>query len=85
MDEEETKIYRQIEQLESIVKPVLTKQALERYGNLKTAHPEKAVQLLFVLGQAIQSGRTDSIDDEQLKSILIRMAPEKKEFRMRMI
>lgn len=81
--QEQAQLQQQIQQLELIVKQVLTKEALERYGNLKTAHPEKAVQLLVVLGQAIQSGQITKIDDNKLKEILKKLTPPKKDFKIR--
>jgi len=83
--QEEAQIKEQIEQLEAVVKQTFTKQALQRYGNLKTAHPDKAVQLLVILGQAIQQGKISQIDDAQLRQILMKLAPEKKEFKIRKI
>ena len=81
--QEQAQLQQQIQQLEFIVKQVLTKKALERYGNLKTAHPEKAVQLLVILAQAIQSGQIDKIDDDKLKEILKKLTPPKKDFKIR--
>ena len=78
--QEEAQMQQQIQQLESIVKQVMTKEALERYGNLRTAHPEKAVQILVVLAQAIQQGQIKKVDDSTLKEILRKMIPKKKEF-----
>ena len=49
---EQAQMQQQIAQIEEVVKRVLTKEALARYGNLKTAHQEKAVQLLLVLSNA---------------------------------
>tara|TARA_B100001971_G_C18191574_1_gene538952 strand:- start:1065 stop:1397 length:333 start_codon:yes stop_codon:yes gene_type:complete len=80
--EEQLQLQQQIQQLEIIVKQALTKEALERYGNLKTAHPEKAVQLLVILGQAINSGQITKVDDAQLKELLKKLTPEKKEFKI---
>ena len=71
--EEETQLQSQIQQLEEIVRRALTKEALQRYGNLKTAHPEKAVQLLVVVANAIQTQNIKTIDDNQLKEILMMM------------
>ena len=51
--QEQTQIQQQIEQMENTVKQFLTKEALTRYGNLKTAHQEKALQLLVVLFQEL--------------------------------
>ena len=70
---EETQLQAQIQQLEEIVRRALTKEALQRYGNLKTAHPEKAVQLLVVVANAIQTQNIKAIDDKQLKEILMMM------------
>ena len=81
-DSEEEEIQQQIAQLELLIKKVLTKKALERYGNLKTAHPELAVQLLVLLGQAVQSGQIKTVDDEALKNLLMRLQPKKHKFKM---
>jgi programmed cell death protein 5 len=80
--QEEAELAQQIGQLESIVKTLFTKEALERYGNLKAAHPEIAVRLLALVGQAIQSGKAAKINDTQLKAMLERIAPKKKEIKI---
>ncbi len=81
--DEQSQVQQQIEQMESVVKQFFTKDALARYGNLKAAHQEKAVQLLVVLFQAIQKGQVQGkIEDELLKKILQQMTPEKKEFKI---
>jgi len=82
VNSEEAQIQQQITQLELLVKKVLTKKALERYGNLKTAHPELAIQLLVLLSQAIQSGQIRTVDDNALKNLLMRLQPKKHKFRM---
>ena len=76
--QEEEQLQQQIQQLEIIVKQALTKEALQRYGNLKAAFPDRAVQLLVVLAQAIQSRQITKIDDNTLKEILKKLIPEKK-------
>ena len=83
--DEEFQLQQQLAQLEAMVKKKLTKKALERFGNIKAAHPEKATQLLVILGQLINSGRCDEIDDEQLKDILIKLQPEKSSFRIKRV
>lgn len=80
--EEENQLKAQIQQLEEIVRRALTKEALQRYGNLKTAHPEKAVQLLVVVANAIQTQNIKTIDDKQLKEILM-MMDKKRETKIR--
>ena len=82
--QEELESQQKIQQLETIARQVLTKEALQRYGNIKAAHPEKAAQLLLVIGQAVQSGQINKIDDDQLKEILIKLTPEKKDFKIRL-
>ncbi|MEK6946196.1 MAG: DNA-binding protein [Nanoarchaeota archaeon] len=82
-NDEQSQMRQQIEQMESVVKQFFTKDALARYGNLKSAHQEKAIQLLVVLFQAIQKGQVQGkIEDELLKKILQQMTPEKKEFKI---
>jgi programmed cell death protein 5 len=83
--QETQKIQQQVEQLESFVKQAFTKEALQRYGTLKIAHPDKAVQLLVILAQAIQNGQITKIDDEQLKQILKKLTPKKRDFKIRRI
>lgn len=72
----------QIDALEALVKARLTKEALARYTNLKMAHPEKAMQLLAILGQAIQQYQIKLINDAQLKDLLTRITPKQKEFKI---
>lgn len=82
---EEDQLKQQVAQLEIIVKQALSKDALLRYGNLKSAYPEKAVQLLVVLAQALQSGQITKIDDNTLKDILKKITPEKKDIKIKRV
>jgi len=84
--QEQAQIQQQVEQMEEIVKQFLSKEALSRYGNLKTAHQEKALQLLVVLFQAIQKGQVrGKIDDSLLKKLLGQLTPKKKEIRIKRV
>lgn len=84
--QEQTQIQQQIEQMENIVRQFLTKDALARYGNLKTAHQEKALQLLLILFQAIQKGQVqDKIDDLMLKKILEQLTSKKRDIKIKRI
>jgi programmed cell death protein 5 len=84
--EEQAQIQQQIEYMESVVRQFLTKEALARYGNLKTAHQEKALQMLIVLFQAIQKGQIQAkIDDLMLKKILEQLSPKKKEIKIKRV
>jgi len=74
---------QQVAQLEAMVKPVFTKDALERYGTIKAAFPDKAVQLLVVLAQFIQSGKVRQVDDSLLKKLLTQLTPKKRDIQIR--
>jgi len=83
---EQAQIQQQIEQMEEIVRQFMTKDALARYGNLKTAHQEKALQLLVIMFQAIQKGQIQSqIDDSTLKKVLEQLTPKKKEIKIKRV
>ncbi|MDP6265465.1 MAG: DNA-binding protein [Candidatus Woesearchaeota archaeon] len=82
---EEDQIKQQIAQLEIMIKQALTKDALQRYGNLKTASPDKAVQVLVILAQALQSGQITKVDDDTLKEILKKITPEKKDIKIKRV
>ena len=83
---EQAQIQQQIEQMEDIVRQFMTKDALARYGNLKTAHQEKALQLLVIIFQAIQKGQLQGqIDDSTLKKILEQLTPKKKEIKIKRV
>lgn len=69
--EQQEQVAQQFVQLEAMVKQHFTKEALERYGNIKAAHPETAYQLVLIIAQATQGGQlSQKIDDEMLKTIL---------------
>ena len=84
--QEESQVQQQIEHMEAILRQFLSKEALERYGNLKAAHKEKALQLLVVMVQAIQTGQIKSqVDDSTLKKILERLTPRKRNIKIKRI
>lgn len=84
--EEQAQVQQQIEFMEETVRQLLTKDALARYGNLKTAHQEKALQLLIVLFQAMQKGQIKSkIDDSTLKKVLEQLIPKKREIKIKRV
>ena len=84
--QEQAQIQQQVEQMENVVRQFLTKEALARYGTLKTAHQEKALQLLVVLFQAIQKGQVQGkIDDNLLKKILEQLTPKKREIKIKRV
>lgn len=80
---EQIQLQKQVAMLESIARQKMTREAVTRYGNLKSAHPEKAIQIIAILAQAIQQGQiTEQVTDEKLKSLLIQLEPPKKEFKI---
>ena len=66
---QEQEVLAQINELERAVKARMTKEAISRFGNVKSAHPERAVQALLVLSQL----KISRIDDETLKQVLIEL------------
>ena len=83
---EQAQMQQQIEIMEDAVKQVFTKEALQRYGSIKAAHNEKALQLILILFQAIQKGQVQGkIDDNLLKKILVQITPKQKEFKIKRV
>ncbi|MFC1730898.1 DNA-binding protein [candidate division KSB1 bacterium] len=80
--QQEAQIQEQINQIEAVVKQRFTKEALQRYSNIKAADPEKASQLLLIIAQFLQAGKINQIDDETLKNIIIRVTPKKREMKI---
>lgn len=71
---------KHVEALESEVKKYFTREAITRYGNIKAAHPQKAMQIITILAQLIQSGKIqEQIDDAQFKEILLKLQEPKQE------
>ena len=58
-----------------------SKEAISRYGNLKAAHPDVAIQAIAVIAQAAGQIK-EKISDEQFKNILKQMQKPKKEFKI---
>ena len=84
--QERAQIQQQVGQMEAVVRQFFTKDALARYGNLKAAHQEKALQMLVVLFQAIQKGQVKGkIEDSLLKKILEQLAPRKREIKIKRV
>jgi programmed cell death protein 5 len=75
---------KQIEEMKKkIMNDVLTKEAFERLGRVRSANPQLAGQVELYLLQIYQAGKIhDKITDEKLKDVL-RVLSEKKEFRIK--
>ena len=52
---------------------------MARYGNIKTADPEKALQVIVLFAQLLQTGKINGvIDDIIFKRVLEKLSPQKK-------
>lgn len=81
--QEQAEMQEQLQQLESVAKRYMSQEAIARYGNIKAVHTEKAIQSIIVIAQLVQQGKIkEIISDEQYKNLLMRLTPEKKEFRI---
>jgi programmed cell death protein 5 len=80
---EQLQMQEQLEQLETLAKAYMSPEAISRYGTLKSAHLEKAIQSLVIITQLVQQGTIkEKITDDQYKDLLLRLSPQKKEFKI---
>lgn len=78
--EEKSKLEQQILQVETLAQRYMTQEAISRYGTLKSAHHEKALQAITLIAQLVsQSQIKEKITDQQFKNLLLRLEPEKRE------
>jgi len=83
MTPEDLEKMQEIEQMKkTIVRKVLTKNAIQRMGRIKLVKPELANQLELYLVQLYQSGEIkEMIDDKQLKELL-KLITNKRKFKL---
>lgn len=80
---EQVKMQQQVNQLETFAKQFLSNEAISRYGNIKSAHPQKALQVVALLAQLGQQKRLqEKLTDEEFKQLLLQLDPEKREVRI---
>jgi DNA-binding TFAR19-related protein (PDSD5 family) len=80
-EDEYEKMAQQVIALEKIAKPLMSKEAISRYGNLKAAHPETAIKSIAIVAQAIQMGQLRQIlSDSEFKEILIEIQKGKRTY-----
>lgn len=81
--QEQLKLQEQIEQLEMVAKQFLSPDAISRYGTLKSAHPEKAIQSLAMIVQLAQQNKlVGKLTDAEYKALLVQLTPQKREFKI---
>jgi programmed cell death protein 5 len=72
------------DQKKPILRAILTDDARERLGRIKAARPEMAENLENQLIMLAQSGRLkNKINDEQLRELLSKMLPKKRDITIR--
>ena len=81
--QQEAQLQQQVDMIESSVKLRMTKEAISRYGNIKAAHPEKAVHALMVMARALETRQVTQINDDLLKHFLGALTPEKRDFKIK--
>ena len=82
--EEQNRLLEQ--QRQTLMRRILTTKARERINRIKLVKPEFVEQLELQLIQIVQTGRIKiPINDEQLKTILVRLQPKRREFNIRRI
>jgi DNA-binding TFAR19-related protein (PDSD5 family) len=82
--EEQAKFQQQVELVENFAKRYLNKDALVRYSSLKSAFPEKAIQVAALIVQFVNNGMIKKVlTDEEFKSLLQEMENPKREFKIR--
>jgi programmed cell death protein 5 len=84
IDAEKLQQLKQIEEMKKqLMTNILTKDAFERLGRVRTVNPDLAGQLELYLIQVYQAGQIkERITDEQLKSIL-KALQQKRDFRIK--
>jgi len=77
--QDQMKLQQQVQEIEAAVKQMFSKEALARYGNIKAADSEKALQIIVLFAQLIQQGKIQgTIDDVLFVRVLEKLTPQKK-------
>jgi programmed cell death protein 5 len=86
-EQQKIQMQQQIEmQKHAVLRRILTAKARQRLTNLRMVKPEFAEQLELQLIQLAQQGRVNiPITDEQLKDILFRLQPHRRNIKIRRV
>jgi len=83
LDQTQINQMKQLEELKrQMLIKVLTKEAYERLGRVRSVNPNLAAQVELYLMQLYQTGRLKQVTDEQLRKIL-KLLSEKKSFNIK--
>lgn len=72
------------EQIDLIMRQIMTPEARERLANIRMARPEFARQVEILLIQLYQGGRLKQLTDEQFKALLAKISGTKRESKIQM-
>jgi programmed cell death protein 5 len=86
-EQQKVQMQQQIEmQKQALLRQILTAKARQRLTNLKMVKPDFTEQLELQLIQLAQQGRVNiPITDEQLKDILIKLQPRRRDIKIRRV
>jgi len=83
MDDQESQEKEFEKKKKAILRSILTPKAKERLGNIKVARPEMAESIENQLITLAQSGRLkNKINDEQLRLLLSKIIPKKRDIKI---
>lgn len=72
------------EQINLIMRKLMTAEARERLANIRMARPEFARQVEILLIQLYQGGRLTQLTDEQFKALLSKISSGKRDTKIQM-
>ena len=84
MEEQEEQHKQLLKQKKAILRKILTTEARERLGRIKVARPEIAEAIENQLIMLAQSGQLkNKINDEQLRMLLSKIVPKKRDYKIK--
>ena len=86
-EQQQIQIQQKIElQKQALLRRILSTEARQRMANLKIVKPEFAEQIELQLIQLAQTGRLSiPVTDEQLKELLARVQPKRRDIKIRRV
>jgi programmed cell death protein 5 len=76
---QQQQIQQALAQIDALVRKFLTPDAQDRLANLKLVDPELVQKLKMYLAQLYANGQVKQMNDDQLKSILIKLKASQRE------